>query len=107
MIQASNQQKPTRQQVVDDLLVALAAVDNRPIIVSSQVEDEHLEIRVKWTKNYGYLDISHLAGWIASYRLSTIEVYFLSLSVTLLVKIEYSELEPDEQDLHTNFYYKL
>ena len=53
MNQASNQQKPTRQQVVDDLLVALTAVDNGPITVSSQVEDEHLEIRVKWTKNYG------------------------------------------------------
>ena len=104
MIQASNQQKPTRQQVVDDLLVALAAVDNGPITVSSQIEDEHLEIRVKWTKNYGYLDISHLAGWIASYRLSSIEVYFLSLSVTLFVKIKYSELEPDESDSRTNYY---
>ena len=104
MNQASNQQKPTRQQVVDDLLVALTAVDNGPITVSSQVEDEHLEIRVKWTKNYGYLDISHLAGRIESYRLSSIEVYFLSLSVTLFVKIKYSELEPDESDSHTNYY---
>lgn len=104
MNQASNQQKPTRQQVVDDLLVALTAVDNGPITVSSQVEDEHLEIRVKWLKNYGYLDISHLAGWIASYRLSSMEVYFLSLSVTLFVKIEYSELEPDESDSRTNYY---
>ena len=104
MNQASNQQKPTRQQVVDDLLVALTAVDNGPITVSSQVEDEHLEIRVKWAKNYGYLDISHLAGWIASYRLSSIEVYFLSLSVTLFVKIKYSELEPDESDSRTNYY---
>ena len=104
MNQASNQQKPTRQQVVDDLLVALTAVDNGPITVSSQVEDEYLEIRVKWLKNYGYLDMSHLAGWIASYRLSSIEVYFLSLSVTLFVKIKYSELEPDESDSHTNYY---
>ena len=104
MNQASNQQKPTRQQVVDDLLVALTAVDNGPITVSSQVEDEYLEIRVKWLKNYGYLDMSHLAGWIASYRLSSIEVYFLSLSVTLFVKIEYSELEPDESDSRTNYY---
>lgn len=104
MNQASNQQKPTRQQVVDDLLVALTAVDNGPITVSSQVEDEYLEIRVKWTKNYDYLDMSHLAGWIASYRLSSIEVYFLSLSVTLFMKIEYSELEPDESDSHTNYY---
>ena len=104
MNQANNQQKPTRQQVVDDLLVALAAVDNGPITVSSQVEDEHLEIRVKWLKNYGYLDMSHLAGWIASYRLSSIEVYFLSLSVTLFMKIEYSELEPDESDSRTNYY---
>ena len=104
MNQASNQQKPTRQQVVDDLLVALTAVDNGPITVSSQVEDEYLEIRVKWLKNYGYLDMSHLAGWIASYRLSSMEVYFLSLSVTLFVKIKYSELEPDESDSHTNYY---
>lgn len=104
MYQASNQQKPTRQQIDGALLSALAAVDNRPITVSSQVEDGHLEIRVKWTKNYGYLDISHLAGWIASYRLSSIEIYFLSLSVTLFVKIEYSELEPDESDSHTNYY---
>ena len=104
MNQASNQQKPTRQQVVDDLLVALTAVDNGPITVSSQVEDEYLEIRVKWLKNYGYLDMSHLTGWIASYRLSSMEVYFLSLSVTLFVKIKYSELEPDESDSHTNYY---
>ena len=104
MNQASNQQKPTRQQIDGALLSALAAIDNGPITVSSQVEDEHLEIRVKWTKNYGYLDISHLAGWIASYRLSSIEVYFLSLSVTLFMKIEYSELEPDEPDSHTNYY---
>lgn len=104
MNQASNQQKPTRQQIDGALLSALAAIDNGPITVSSQVEDEHLEIRVKWTKNYGYLDISHLAGWIASYRLSSMEVYFLSLSVTLFMKIEYSELEPDESDSHTNYY---
>ena len=104
MNQASNQQKPTRQQIDGALLSALAAIDNGPITVSSQVEDEHLEIRVKWTKNYGYLDISHLAGWIVSYRLSSIEIYFLSLSVTLFVKIKYSELEPDESDSHTNYY---
>ena len=103
MNQASNQQKPTRQQIDGALLSALAAIDNGPITVSSQVEDEHLEIRVKWTKNYGYLDISHLAGWIASYRLSSMEVYFLSLSVTLFMKIEYSELEPDESDSRTNY----
>ena len=104
MNQVSNQHKPTRQQIDGALLSALAAVDNGPITVSSQVEDEYLEIRVKWLKNYGYLDISHLAGWIASYRLSSMEVYFLSLSVTLFVKIKYSELEPDESDSHTNYY---
>ena len=104
MNQASNQQKPTRQQIDGALLSALAAIDNGPITVSSQVEEGYLEIRAKWTKNYGYLDISHLAGWIASYRLSSMEVYFLSLSVTLFMKIEYSELEPDELDSHTNYY---
>ena len=104
MNQASNQQKPTRQQIDGALLSALAAIDNGPITVSSQVEDEHLEIRVKWTKNYGYLDISHLAGWIASYRPSSMEVYLLPLFVTLFVKIKYSELEPDESDSRTNYY---
>ena len=53
MIQASNQQKPTRQQIDCAFLSALAAIDNGPIIVSRPVEDEHLEIRVKWIKNYG------------------------------------------------------